>query len=214
MGGFLCRKQPISYKTSQYQAGKQSRPLKKLRLFSYFIPRRCLVGDWGVLKSFTGQHHFLSTPHSNIWDHHRRPTDQAPNYKAQVHITFKKDCLHNPSCLPKTYPHKTDMKDKKENCRAVHLPLHRMMSRAWTPKDMAFTASITEQQQCASLQDGLWEQSEAVTASRVIFLKADWGIPQTFLEVFLIGKIPTRMNQGSSPLNLWGHSHFCKHLQW
>lgn len=28
MGGFLCRKQPISYKTSQYQVGKQSRLLK------------------------------------------------------------------------------------------------------------------------------------------------------------------------------------------
>lgn len=85
------------------------------------------------LPQHTSQQHLGSSQKSH-----------GPSTKLQStgkHHLFKRHCLHNPACLPKTQPHKTNMKDQKESCRAAPLPLHRKMSRAQSPKDMAFSSS-------------------------------------------------------------------------
>lgn len=166
-------------------SGRKAKQTTQVTLaFSYFIPRRCLVGGCRVLKNFAGQHHFLSTTHSNIWDHHRSPTDQAPNCKAQVHITFKRDCFLS----SKTYLHKTNVKDQEENCRAAHLPLHRKTSRAWCPKDMASTASDHRTAAAAPCLSAGWA------------VRAEWSSDCLYSDIFE-GRL------GNPPDLSWGFCH-------
>lgn len=140
----------------------------------------------------------------------QKPHWSSTKLQSTGHITFKRVCLGNPPSLPKTYPHKINVKDQNEKGKAPHLPLHRVMSRAWTTEDMFFAAS-NHRAATVCLFTGPTVRAEWNCYCFWSDISGDrLGNPPDGLSwrASSQGK-PLPVEASASLLNLLGHSHFC-----